>query len=112
MTFFPCFCIFLRSLLRTRFRAFDHRSVDAYLAVKAGYPWCLAKTLLRQHLRELADDGLVDRFDSGEKPLPLEYRLSEMGQAAFAGTHRDVLIFGESFRSMTYRTACSVPPRK
>jgi len=40
----------------------------------------VSQKMLSQHLRELADDGLVERFDFGEKPLRVEYRLSEMGK--------------------------------
>ena len=40
----------------------------------------VSQKMLTQHLRELADDGLVERFDFGEKPLRVEYRLSEMGK--------------------------------
>jgi DNA-binding HxlR family transcriptional regulator len=36
--------------------------------------------MLTQHLRELADDGLVERVDFREKPLRIEYQLSEMGR--------------------------------
>ena len=35
--------------------------------------------MLTQHLRELATDGLIERVDYLEKPLRVEYRLSEMG---------------------------------
>jgi len=36
--------------------------------------------VLTQHLRELAKHGLIERTDFGEKPLRVEYRLSEMGR--------------------------------
>jgi DNA-binding HxlR family transcriptional regulator len=36
--------------------------------------------MLTQHLRELADDGLVERTDFGEKPLRVEYRISARGR--------------------------------
>jgi DNA-binding HxlR family transcriptional regulator len=36
--------------------------------------------MLTQHLRELADDGLVERVDFAEKPLRVEYQLSDMGR--------------------------------
>jgi len=41
----------------------------------------ISQKMLTQHLRELADDGLIERVDFGEKPLRVEYRLSQMGQA-------------------------------
>lgn len=41
----------------------------------------VSQKMLTQHLRELADDGLVERVDYGEKPLRVEYRLSDMGRA-------------------------------
>jgi DNA-binding HxlR family transcriptional regulator len=40
----------------------------------------ISQKMLTQHLRELADDGLVDRVDFCEKPLRVEYQLSEMGR--------------------------------
>ena len=36
--------------------------------------------MLTQHLRELADDGLIERIDFGEKPLRIEYQLSAIGR--------------------------------
>jgi DNA-binding HxlR family transcriptional regulator len=41
----------------------------------------VSQKMLTQHLRELADDGLVERVDYGEKPLRVEYRLSDQGHA-------------------------------
>ena len=35
----------------------------------------VSQKMLTQHLRELADDGLVERVDFGEKPLRIEYQL-------------------------------------
>ena len=40
----------------------------------------VSQKMLTQHLRELAQDGLVECYDHGEKPLRVEYRLSEMGR--------------------------------
>jgi DNA-binding HxlR family transcriptional regulator len=40
----------------------------------------ISQKVLTQHLRELADDRLIVRVDFGEKPLRVEYRLSEMGR--------------------------------
>jgi DNA-binding HxlR family transcriptional regulator len=40
----------------------------------------VSQKMLTQHLRELADDGLIERIDFGEKPLRVEYQLSEMGK--------------------------------
>jgi DNA-binding HxlR family transcriptional regulator len=40
----------------------------------------ISQKMLTQHLRELAEDGLVDRVDFCEKPLRVQYQLSEMGR--------------------------------
>jgi DNA-binding HxlR family transcriptional regulator len=40
----------------------------------------VSQKMLTQHLRELEQDGLVDRIDFGEKPLRVEYRISEAGK--------------------------------
>lgn len=40
----------------------------------------ISQKMLTQHLRELAVDGLVERIDFREKPLRVEYQLSEMGR--------------------------------
>lgn len=41
----------------------------------------VSQKMLTQHLRELADDGLIERVDFHEKPLRVEYRLSSLGHA-------------------------------
>lgn len=41
----------------------------------------ISQKMLTQHLKQLADDGLIERIDHGEKPLRVEYRLSETGKA-------------------------------
>ena len=40
----------------------------------------VSQKMLTQCLRELADDGLVERIDFLEKPLRIEYQLSGMGR--------------------------------
>ncbi|MBB5366597.1 MULTISPECIES: helix-turn-helix domain-containing protein [unclassified Janthinobacterium] len=40
----------------------------------------ISQKMLTQHLRELAEDGLVERIDFGEKPLRVEYQMSERGR--------------------------------
>jgi DNA-binding HxlR family transcriptional regulator len=40
----------------------------------------ISQKMLTQHLVELANDGLIERFDFGEKPLRVEYCLSAMGK--------------------------------
>lgn len=40
----------------------------------------ISQKVLTQHLRDLAADGLVQRIDFGEKPLRVEYGLSNMGR--------------------------------
>jgi DNA-binding HxlR family transcriptional regulator len=40
----------------------------------------VSQKMLMAHLRELARDGLIERVDFGEKPLHVEYQMSEMGR--------------------------------
>ncbi|MET3712276.1 DNA-binding HxlR family transcriptional regulator [Sphingomonas trueperi] len=40
----------------------------------------ISQKMLTQHLRELETDRLIERIDFEEKPLRVEYRLSEKGQ--------------------------------
>jgi DNA-binding HxlR family transcriptional regulator len=40
----------------------------------------ISQKMLTQHLRELEGDGLIERIDFDEKPLRVEYQLSEMGK--------------------------------
>jgi DNA-binding HxlR family transcriptional regulator len=40
----------------------------------------ISQKMLTQHLRELEKDRLIKRTDFGEKPLRVEYQLSEMGR--------------------------------
>jgi DNA-binding HxlR family transcriptional regulator len=40
----------------------------------------ISQKMLTQHLRELEADRLIERFDFNEKPLRVEYRLSEAGK--------------------------------
>ena len=39
----------------------------------------ISQKVLTQQLRELVDDGLIERIDFREKPLRVEYRLSPRG---------------------------------
>ncbi|NPD66837.1 helix-turn-helix transcriptional regulator [Lichenicola cladoniae] len=40
----------------------------------------VSQKMLTQHLRQLEADRLIERTDFGEKPLRVEYRLSELGR--------------------------------
>ena len=40
----------------------------------------ISQKVLTQHLRQLAEVGLIDRVDFCEKPLRVQYQLSEMGR--------------------------------
>ena len=52
----------------------------------------ITQKMLTQHLRELEGDRLIERIDFGEKPLRVEYQLSEMGHQLLP-----VLISARSF---------------
>src|ERR1700744_1965474 len=60
------------------FRLYPDPSMP-HLQLKRDLPG-ISQKMLTQHLRELADDGLVERVDFREKPLRIEYQLSEMGR--------------------------------
>ena len=57
----------------------------------------ISQKMLTQHLRELERDRLIERTDFGEKPLRVEYRLSEIGHRLLP-----VLIAARDF-SVNYR---------
>jgi len=40
----------------------------------------ISQKVLTQHLRELVADRLIERIDFNEKPLRVEYRLSQLGR--------------------------------
>lgn len=52
----------------------------------------ISQKMLTQHLRELEVDRLIERTDFGEKPLHVEYQLSEAGRQLLP-----VLIAARSF---------------
>ena len=52
----------------------------------------ISQKMLTQHLRELEADRLIERTDFGEKPLRVEYRLSDRGKQLLP-----VLIAARSF---------------
>ena len=60
------------------FRLYADPSVRT-LRLKRDLPG-ISQKVLTQHLRELADDRLIERVDFGEKPLRVEYQLSEIGK--------------------------------
>jgi DNA-binding HxlR family transcriptional regulator len=41
----------------------------------------VSQKVLTQNLRELAEDRLIERTDFGERPLRVDYRLTDMGRA-------------------------------
>lgn len=41
----------------------------------------ISQKMLTQHLRELQEDGLIDRTDFGEQPPRVDYRLTAKGRA-------------------------------
>ena len=55
----------------------------------------ISQRMLTQHLRELADDRLIERVDFGEKPLRVEYQLSEMGRQLLPVADSDSTVFCE-----------------
>jgi DNA-binding HxlR family transcriptional regulator len=52
----------------------------------------ISQKVLTQHLRELADDGLVARVEHVGKSLHVEYQLTEMGRQL-----REVLVAARTF---------------
>lgn len=60
------------------FRLYADPSVRT-LRLKRDLPG-ISQKVLTQHLRELADDRLIERVDFGEKLLRVEYQLSEIGK--------------------------------
>jgi DNA-binding HxlR family transcriptional regulator len=60
------------------FRLYADPSIRT-LQLKRNLPG-ISQKMLTQCLRELADDGLVERIDFLEKPLRIEYQLSGMGR--------------------------------
>ena len=61
------------------FRLFAEPSVRT-LQLKRDMPG-ISQKMLTQHLRELEQDGLIERQDYGEQPPRVEYRLTEAGRA-------------------------------
>jgi len=72
------------------FRLYADPSIRT-LQLKRDIPGITQK-VLTAHLRDLAEDGLIERIDFGEKPLRVEYQLSEMGRQLLP-----VLIAARSF---------------
>jgi DNA-binding HxlR family transcriptional regulator len=62
----------------------------------------ISQKVLTQHLRELAEDGLVERVEHAGKFLHVEYRLTEMGKEL-----RQVLVAARTFSvGHPLETAC------
>src|SRR5689334_19225934 len=61
------------------FRLFAEPSIRT-LQLKRDMP-VISQKMLTQHLRELEEDGLIERRDFGEQPPRVEYRLSQAGRA-------------------------------
>ncbi len=61
------------------FRLFAEPSIRT-LQLKRDMPG-ISQKMLTQHLRELEEDGLIERRDFGEQPPRVEYRLSQAGRA-------------------------------
>ena len=61
------------------FRLFADPSIRT-LQLKRDMPG-ISQKMLTQHLRELEEDGLIERRDFGEQPPRVEYRLSQAGRA-------------------------------
>lgn len=61
------------------FRLFAEPSMRT-LQLKRDMPG-ISQKMLTQHLRELEQDGLVERRDFGEQPPRVEYQLTEAGRA-------------------------------
>ncbi|MCJ9749589.1 helix-turn-helix transcriptional regulator [Neorhizobium sp. BETTINA12A] len=66
----------------------------------------ISQKMLTQHLRELEQEGLIDRRDFGKQPPRVEYRLTTMGFALmpvllaarqFSEDHPDGLSSGDDF---------------
>ncbi|MGI4840252.1 MAG: winged helix-turn-helix transcriptional regulator [Janthinobacterium lividum] len=60
------------------FRLYADPSIRT-LQLKRNLPGVTQK-VLTEHLRELANDGLIQRVDFAEMPRRVEYQLSEMGR--------------------------------
>jgi len=61
------------------FRLFAEPSIRT-LQLKRDMPG-ISQKMLTQHLREMEEDGLIERRDFGEQPPRVEYRLCQAGRA-------------------------------